>query len=278
MAMKPDGTWEAEDDSVANNVDKLTSQDSALMTGARTQGLQQANKRGLLNSSVAVQAAQKAGYDAAIPIATADANITNNKNITGMNNNNSLTLQSRDAAAAKERLGLQLTSEEKRASQELASREKITGMTNENALLIQQRDALAAKERLGIQLTSEEKRLQQELANRTSIAAADRTANQQNTQAQIASTDRRAAMDTVAAFEAAYSNALTGIMANDKIPAATRSQVLQSIQASRQSNIQMVEQMYGVDLAWATSGGGTTSPTTTNPALQAILNGGIRWF
>lgn len=46
---------------------------SPLMEMAETRGLQEANKRGLMNSSMAVQSGQAALYDAAMPIATQDA-------------------------------------------------------------------------------------------------------------------------------------------------------------------------------------------------------------
>lgn len=48
---------------------------SPLMQQAKTQGLQMANERGLLNSSIAQSAAQDSMYKAALPIASADASM-----------------------------------------------------------------------------------------------------------------------------------------------------------------------------------------------------------
>lgn len=64
-------------DTVAGQVNKVIADDSPLMQGARTRAAQTANNRGLLNSSMAVQAGEAATYDAALPIATADAAIHN---------------------------------------------------------------------------------------------------------------------------------------------------------------------------------------------------------
>lgn len=61
------------DESVTRAVTKTMAQDSPLMTQARTQGLQQGNRRGLLNSSMAVGAAQDSAYRAALPIAQQEA-------------------------------------------------------------------------------------------------------------------------------------------------------------------------------------------------------------
>ena len=53
------GTQNQIDDSVAANVTKLPAQDSALNQMARTEGLKAANRRGLLNSSMAVESSRR---------------------------------------------------------------------------------------------------------------------------------------------------------------------------------------------------------------------------
>lgn len=51
--------------------------DSPLMRQAETRGLQQANRRGLLNSSIAVGEAQRSQLDAVVPMASAEADFRN---------------------------------------------------------------------------------------------------------------------------------------------------------------------------------------------------------
>lgn len=58
---------------VAGQTEKLLGKDSGLQQAAETRGLQQANSRGLLNSSLAAEASQKATYDSILPIAQQDA-------------------------------------------------------------------------------------------------------------------------------------------------------------------------------------------------------------
>ena len=60
-------------DTVQGQMQDIMSQDNNLMRQARTQGLQQANQRGLLNSSMAVGASQDAMARQALPIAQQDA-------------------------------------------------------------------------------------------------------------------------------------------------------------------------------------------------------------
>ena len=62
---------------VANNVDNLIAQNSPLMQRAAARATDQANSRGLLNSSIAAGAAQGAVIDAATPIASQDAESRN---------------------------------------------------------------------------------------------------------------------------------------------------------------------------------------------------------
>lgn len=62
---------------IAARVSELTSQDSPFMRAARTQGLQAANRRGVLNSSMGIGAAQAAAIGAATPIASQEAAETN---------------------------------------------------------------------------------------------------------------------------------------------------------------------------------------------------------
>ena len=60
-------------DLVAGQIRSIIDEDSPLMQQAETRGMQRANSRGLLNSSMAVGAAQSSLYDAALPIASQDA-------------------------------------------------------------------------------------------------------------------------------------------------------------------------------------------------------------
>lgn len=72
MATSSAATWKPEND-IGARVADLTSQDSAMMRQARTSGMQQANKRGLMNSSMGIGAAQGAAIAAATPIASQES-------------------------------------------------------------------------------------------------------------------------------------------------------------------------------------------------------------
>lgn len=75
------GKWDEEDATVSGRVQGLMSKDSPFMQQAQTQAKQSSNKRGLMNSSMAVTAGQDAAYRAAVPIASQDAQQAHTRNM-----------------------------------------------------------------------------------------------------------------------------------------------------------------------------------------------------
>lgn len=80
-------------DLVENRVSNIIDTNSPLMQLAASRASQAANDRGLLNSSLAVGAAQNAVMDAATPIATADSNAINQNNQFNAANRQQVNLQ-----------------------------------------------------------------------------------------------------------------------------------------------------------------------------------------
>lgn len=72
-----DMTVDTSKQTVQGQLDSILSKDSPVLQRARTLSQQQANSRGLINSSMAASAGTAAMIDAAVPIAGADANIFN---------------------------------------------------------------------------------------------------------------------------------------------------------------------------------------------------------
>jgi hypothetical protein len=81
MAYAADGTWKMDNTGVADRVAAITSGSSDLMKLARTQGMQSANRRGLGNSTMGIEAAQTSALGAAVPIAQADTQFAVQQNL-----------------------------------------------------------------------------------------------------------------------------------------------------------------------------------------------------
>jgi hypothetical protein len=117
-----------ENDSVESRVGGLISRDSDLMKIARQDGMESANKRGLLNSSIAAGAAQREVIRAATPIATADAQAALQKN-----------LQREGQAASLNQLQLQLSASDRQQDKQLASEmARLTYSTEQEMVRLQE--------------------------------------------------------------------------------------------------------------------------------------------
>lgn len=91
------GTFD-ESKGVAGRVGSITSQASPLMETARTRAKQRAASSGLMNSSIAAQAGEQAVIETATPIATADANLFQQQNLTNQQASNAAATQNANNA------------------------------------------------------------------------------------------------------------------------------------------------------------------------------------
>tara|TARA_R110001606_G_scaffold377506_1_gene536603 strand:- start:534 stop:1115 length:582 start_codon:yes stop_codon:yes gene_type:complete len=83
----------------------------------------------------------------------------------------------------------------------------------------------------------------------TDIASKERIASQN-----IAAHDREKATSGLAAMESVYADMFKNIAANNNIPAAERNKYNAHIGNLRDSSLNLVEQMYDVDLDWGETG------------------------
>ena len=96
------GTLNRDTDTTQGQLDSLLAKGSPLIERARSRAAQSANDRGLLNSTMAVQAGEAAAYDAALPIASADANANLSKDLQQGDIAGQLQVQAADIAGKKE--------------------------------------------------------------------------------------------------------------------------------------------------------------------------------
>lgn len=94
------GQYSPQDDSIAHQVDAMTSRAGPLMTRARGIGMAVANNRGLQNSSIAAQSAEKSMLDAAVPIASQEAQQLYGKNLQFQQGKSATEIASMQTAAA----------------------------------------------------------------------------------------------------------------------------------------------------------------------------------
>lgn len=83
---------------VAGRVNSLVSSGSPLLETARTKAAQNSAKRGLMNSSIGVQAGEQAVIETATPIANADANLFQQQKLTNQQAQNNAATQNANNA------------------------------------------------------------------------------------------------------------------------------------------------------------------------------------
>lgn len=233
MPYNSKGEWVPEDDSVATRVTQITSKDSPLMRQAQGIGLATANRRGLLNSSMAVGAAQASTLAAAVPIASQDAQQTYGKNTQKMQSDTQFGLQ---RLQGEQQLGLQRLQGDQQTSLQKLQGEQATGI-----------ERLQGENRLAVQKLQGD---QQSSLAQTQLAAAERE--------RVAAALGQAAGD--------YTNSIAGTLANPDIPANMRAAVQAAQRDAMLARIDAIQRLYGVNVSWGGAAG--PAPTTLGPGAS----------
>jgi hypothetical protein len=184
-------------------------------------------------------------------------------------------MQDKDLSAQKDMQGRDITSREGMQSKDIGyqigrDNAQITAQKDQTAAQIAaQKDQTSAqiaaqKDRDTAQIASQQWMQLLDLNARKEIgnldrAAQERIAGMQDRMSglQLAASDRQNAASMALGFEQAYASQVASIMANPEIPAEARQAYLNSVALTRDSNLALVEQMYGIQLDW----GGTNPPT-----------------
>lgn len=280
-------------DSMADMVTKITAKDSPLMRAAQTEGLKVANRRGLLNSSFAAGATQRAMLDAALPIASQDASTAANKNAAARAFEYGMAAQDDQQAFASAEAGKDRGLQRELSLAQIASTEGIAAAQRQLDLTMQDNAIRAADQqqirdiasREGIAAAERELQLkiqQREIEYQTAQRQLDRTLQEKLASWNLSSSDRNAAAQMLVNMEQLYASQYQSIMANTALSAEQRTAQLASIRALRDRQLNFVEQMYDIDLEWGQSigssgggsvaGSGTTTPNATTPAAVPSIS------
>lgn len=169
---------------VAGQVEDITASGSPLMRRAEARASAAMNRRGLLNSSMALQAGQSALYDAALPIAQSDAatnanaanfnaNATNVSRQFGADATNKQSLVNQDATNRAAEFAAGATNQANAANQDATNRALEQNATSANRLT-EQSNTITAQARLA-DAEATNKAIAQDLDNqfKVSISNAD---------------------------------------------------------------------------------------------------------
>lgn len=214
------------EETVSGQLNTLLAEDSVYLQSARNYALEEANQRGLLNSSIAVGAGERAAIDAAAPIAAQDASTYAASGLSAQNANQQLTQTGYEGA-------INLYNSSALSAQEAGQALTQTGYESslESGL-----SAQAAEQEYELQTTLKQMDIDMDL---TTLAQSDReaftaaiTPIMQQVQAEISNIERTA--DSVMDSEAK----LTAIAEQ---------------QAFLKSSIAPIAAIYGYEITWSDS-------------------------
>lgn len=250
MPFDANGRWVPEDQSSVTQLNKMLASDSDYITLARKSGEQAANRRGLINSTIAGGAAQREAIAAAAPFAQQDAAQLAAQNLSKQDAGQTSDLASQQAAAALRAQQEAASSASRLSSQEAEQQLKygttITGMQSTSAADLARMNNDAEAQRVAAQLDADLKK----------------------TGMTLSAQDKANTVNALLAADQNYNNTFASIAANENIPAATRDAYLQNLVNVRQSGIDAVQKVYGISLSW---GGETAKPVTPEPPPPAAV-------
>ncbi len=231
------GRWIPEDDSVIPRLTGLLASDSKYIQTARAAGTRTAQRRGLLNSSIAAGAAESAAIAAGAPLASQDAQQVAQKNQAvlegGINLTNQKEIQAADFAGRSGLLGQE------------------AGFTRERDLLLQQ----GATEQ---QIREFDQRTKEQTAN---LSSSERVAllgsDTDLRQTQIAANSQ---------LSGNYLSAFSTLAGDPNIPADVRNAYITEFQRVLTQGQTLIKAIEPKQLDWG------TAPTAPQPAPNMDLN------
>lgn len=247
----------------SSQLNKITSQDSPLIKRARQEGLVTANRRGLLNSSIAAGAAEGAIVDRATPLAQQNAQILQNQRLTNQADTNRAGEFNATQANERDRLQAQLDTAVSQGNAELANQIRIRQGEFQQQVNLEN---AAAQNRSREQVLAINADLNKQfLANTGAIDLA----TIQGRYEQLISSNA-----TAGNLYAAYFGSIAQVMANKEIPPDRVAQSIQVQQQLLESGLRLIDQLNGLQLGTAIGGPQiVTSGTGEGTAITAVPAG-----
>lgn len=209
-------------DDVEETLTGIMAKQSPLMKQARTQGIQQAQKAGLGQSTMAIKAAQAAAYQAALPIASQQAQQVHQK--------------ATQASQFGHETGLQQAGFKHAASQaELDRSLDFNKFSQSQAQQAHQFSSSMAHEQ-------QQKHAERELdiwKSQLSQQSQERMASMQ-----VAGQNKQVAMQAFASFQSSYDQLIANLHNNENIPADVRAHYLDHYNNIKNSNFNLVQSLY----------------------------------
>ena len=258
--------------SVADRVNAITSKNSPSMKLAETQGLQQAGRRGLLNSSMGARAAQAAMIEQAIPMAQTDSQQENEWNMQSRSLDSRKGLLDTELSSREKLHGLDLGQQDRQFNKKLDqsgdqfNREmdqqgnqfnknfeqsdrqfnqnfEQSGQQFDREMNLKEEDTGYRGQALDLQ--------REEMNQNNKNNQLDRDQRQTLSNMEMAAGERQSAANMLASFESSRAQIISNIMNNTELSKEVRDQEVANANNRFVTMSNLVEQLYVFDVEWA---------------------------
>ncbi len=262
MPYDANGNWAPESASVSERGTGLIQQGSTFTERAKADANIEANRRGLRNSSIAIQAGEEAAQKAALPIAAQEATQIQQQNLQlqGEQQQTQEAIAERAFRASESGLERAFRGSESQATRDFTTGENVLDRAARQGLLeteLTSREGISAADRDQAQLLQAGQIFSTEklagLDNQTRIAITNLNTSSQQAIADlnIAAAERQKATEAAVQYAAQYELAFRAIHQNKDLPASYRDAAIKHIGDLRSSNFDLITQVHNVPLTWS---------------------------
>jgi hypothetical protein len=247
---------------VSHQLETLLAAGSPLITRAETGAKEQAQRSGLLSSSLAAGAGRRAAFETALPIAKADAETFARSGLLTQEGAQKLSLVGRQAGVTSA-LGAQEAGEEKELSaqraaeagilsaQEAEQAEELTERKGRisSELSTQQAQELEARD----VATAAQTRQLETLRNNASFRELEArlTNDLQATMENVDAKDRGAYADSVRGVFQQYSDSYARVQTDPNLDKAAKDTIISNMNARTQAQVGVLSKLYGLSITWS---------------------------
>jgi hypothetical protein len=245
---------------VVGRVDSILAKDGPLMERARSIAREQANSRGLINSSMAIEAGQAAVMDRAMPMAAQDAGAYNqaeqdNLSVINQASQYNATARNQFAGQGNDQRFQALQNTNNNAFQERMQRLQDSGAMARQAASLQSQERMQTAQERGTQNRFDSEAARQNSQFNTSQANAFRqqALTQSNTLAQLGYQNKLATAQVPAQFAASTAastqDRINQIMGDPDLKPDAKKAAIGNVVAYTNSTLAWAEKFYGVKIA-----------------------------
>lgn len=282
------GMWKPDPgSSTEDKVNGMLTAGNPYVEQAKSAGMDVANSRGLQNSSIAAGASQKAAYDAVTPIATADAGIAAQKDlqstqlassekIATAGNASSEKIANLNATTQTAIAGLNIDASAKQQAAQIIATANIASQQAASQADIATLQSNTQKAIAALNISDSDKQQLLSLASQEHIANISQSTALQTADMNVASNKQDKASTAAQNYANIYATQVNTINNNKDIPAAARDQYLADAKTAYDNNLNLVQQVYSVQLDWGQNAAPTAAatPAASEPVATPSQNPG----